>query len=88
MIERKAVIQNKIGMHLKAAAEFVKVASRFGCEVTLGKDGSWVNGKSILGVSGLGAGRGATIVVRTDGKDEEEAMEALIRLIDDKFYED
>lgn len=88
MKERDLTIQNKLGMHLKTAAEFVKVASRFQCKVTVLKGGEEVNGKSIMGLLTLEAAHGAKVRVRVSGPDEEQALEALAELIGEKFYEE
>jgi phosphocarrier protein len=77
-IERSTTVKNKLGLHARPAAELVKVAARFRCSVTLGKDGHWVNGKSIMGVMTLAAERGATVAVRCEGEDAEAAVAALV----------
>ncbi|MEJ2721827.1 MAG: HPr family phosphocarrier protein [bacterium] len=88
MLEFDAIIDNKIGMHLRAAGEFVQVANRFQSEILVVKDGKKANGKSILGLASLAIERGAVITIQIDGDDEEDAREALEELIDAKFYED
>jgi phosphocarrier protein len=88
MQEFEAVVDNKIGMHLRAAGEFVKVATRFESEVFVIKDGKKANGKSILGLASLAIERGAVITIQVEGKDEAEAQAAIEELIDAKFYED
>jgi len=75
-------------MHLRAAGEFVKVATRFQSEVLVIKDGKKANGKSILGLASLAIERGAVITIQIDGEDETNAREAIEELIDAKFYED
>ena len=87
VIERSATIVNPLGMHARPAAEFVKVASRFRSSVEVSKDGLVVNGKSIMGVMMLAAERGASLVIKTDGDDAEEAMQALLALVADGFNE-
>jgi len=88
MIEFESEITNKIGMHLRAAGEFVKTATRFASEVFVIKDGKKANGKSILGLASLAIEPGAIITIQIDGGDETEAREAIEELIDKKFYED
>ena len=88
MLEFEAIVDNKIGMHLRAAGEFVKVATRFESEVIVIKDGKKANGKSILGLASLAIERGAIITVQINGDDERDARDAIEELIDAKFYED
>lgn len=88
MIQRELVIQNKLGLHARAAAKFVQCASRFDSEVTLRKDGTEVNGKSIMGVLLLAAPKGSRIQVIVEGPDEEEALAALQALVDRRFDEE
>jgi phosphocarrier protein len=88
MIERTVVIQNRLGLHARACSVFVKEAAKFASHVFLARDGLEVNGKSILGVMMLAAERGAELTLRVDGADENEAMEALVKVIDDKFGEE
>ncbi|UCH83290.1 MAG: HPr family phosphocarrier protein [Candidatus Latescibacterota bacterium] len=88
MLEFDAIVDNKIGMHLRAAGEFVKVATQFESEVTVIKDGKKANGKSILGLASLAIERGAIITVQITGDDEQDARDAIEELIDAKFYED
>ena len=88
MIEFETEIINKIGMHLRAAGEFVKTATKFASEIYVIKDGKKANGKSILGLASLAIESGAMITVQIDGGDEAEAREAIEELINNKFYED
>ena len=88
MIEFDARVTNKIGMHLRAAGEFVKLAARFTSDVWVVKDGKRANGKSILGLASLAVGPGAEITIQLDGEDEESARAALEELIENKFYEE
>jgi phosphocarrier protein HPr len=81
-------IINKLGLHARAAAKFVGVAGRFPCQVRVGRtQDSMVDGKSIMGVMMLAAGKGTTIYVYTEGEQEQEALEAIVKLINDKFDE-
>lgn len=88
MIERTVTIQNRLGLHARACSVFVKEAARFASHIIVARDGLEVNGKSILGVMMLAAERGAEILLRTEGVDEAEAMEALVRVVDNKFGEE
>lgn len=88
MIEFESQVNNKIGLHLRAAGEFVKLASRFSSRITVVKNGKKANGKSILGLASLAVGRGAKIVIQIDGEDEAPAREAIEQLINDNFYEE
>ncbi|HCW93607.1 HPr family phosphocarrier protein [Flexistipes sinusarabici] len=80
-------IVNELGMHARAAANFVKVANKYSSEVTVEKDGVSANGKSIMGVMMLAASKGSKIKVTTEGEDAKESLEALEKLIKDKFGE-
>lgn len=86
--ERSVLIQNKYGLHARPAAEFVKAANTFDCEVLVRKDELEVNGKSIMGMMMLAAERGSEIVIRTSGSDAEEALAKLAGLVDSRFGED
>jgi phosphocarrier protein len=88
MIEFESQVNNKIGLHLRAAGEFVKLASRFSSRITVIKNGRKANGKSILGLASLAVGRGAIIIIQIDGEDEAPAREAIEQLISDNFYEE
>ena len=86
-MEREVIILNKLGLHARAAAKLVNVASGFAAEVLVEKDGQRINGKSIMGVMMLAASQGTAITLIVNGDREEEAMAALVALIDDKFGE-
>lgn len=88
MITKKLSILNKLGIHARPAAQFVRVASRFQSDVTVVKDDEAVDGKSIMGIMMLAVGWGATITVKADGPDEAETMAAIEELIQSKFGED
>lgn len=88
MKEVKATIVNRLGMHARPASLIVKTADRYRSKIWIRKDDLEVNGKSIMGVMMLAAEPGATLVLRADGPDEEEALAALSQLIADKFHED
>jgi phosphocarrier protein HPr len=81
-------IVNKLGLHARASAKLTQLATSFGCEVWLARNGRRVNAKSIMGVMMLAAGRGTRITVETDGDDADEALDALLKLIADRFGED
>lgn len=84
---KKLEIKNKLGLHARAAALLVQTVNRFSAEVKITKDGQVVDGRSILGVLTLAATRGSKIQVEADGEDAEEAMRALEKLVEKKFYE-
>ena len=87
MIEREATIVNQDGLHARPAAKIVRLASTFDSEVELLKDGMAVNGKSIMGVMMLAAECGSSILVRADGADAEQAVEAICKLVAEGFGE-
>jgi phosphocarrier protein len=82
------MITNLLGMHLRAAAELVKTASRFESEIRLSRDDIVVDAKSIMALLGLEGAQGVEVTVSADGKDEEDALRAVIGLIEAKFNED
>ena len=88
MIERALKIQNKLGLHARAAALFVQTANKYASHITIEKEGVEVNGKSIMGIMMLAAAKGNDVVVRTNGEDELEAADTIERLVADKFYEE
>jgi phosphocarrier protein HPr len=79
------LIQNQLGLHVRACSEFVKTAARFRAEIFVSRDDLEVNGKSIMGVMMLAAEEGSTITVRADGPDEDAALAALTDLVNGKF---
>jgi len=87
MQSKSATIINKLGMHARAAASFVKLASSFESDISVTKNGKKVNGKSIMGIMMLAASRGTIIEISTSGKDELEAMTQIEKLILDRFGE-
>ncbi|MGB5163588.1 MAG: HPr family phosphocarrier protein [Thermoanaerobaculia bacterium] len=88
MIEREMEICNRLGLHARAAAKLVHVTGRFSSQVKLQKDGEEVDAKSILGVLLLAAAQGSRIVVRCDGEDETDAMQAIAELVTNRFDEE
>jgi len=87
LISRDIEIKNKLGLHARAAARLVHTAARFKSDIKIRKGDEEVDGKSILGILLLAAGRGSTITVKADGPDENEAVDAIEKLIDAKFDE-
>ena len=81
-------IQNRLGMHARPAAQFVRCAARFASEVYVSRDGIEINGKSIMGVMMLAAEQGASIRIRAEGEDAERAVRELAELVQEGFYED
>lgn len=87
MIQRTVTISNKLGLHARASAKLTKLAGSFPCEVWMARGDRRINAKSIMGVMMLAAGMGVEVMLETDGEREQEAMDALLALIDDKFGE-
>ena len=87
MLQKEFTIINKLGLHARAAANLVKIASGFKSDVKICKDDLTVNGKSIMGVLLLAAGQGSSIMIKIDGPDEEKAMQVIDDLINDGFGE-
>jgi phosphocarrier protein HPr len=87
MIQTTITISNKLGLHARASAKLTKLAGSFPCEVWMARGERRVNAKSIMGVMMLAAGIGADVMVETHGDKEQEAMDALLALINDKFGE-
>ena len=87
MITSTTTISNKLGLHARASAKLTKLAGSFPCEVWIAKGERRVNAKSIMGVMMLAAGMGSEVVLDTEGNREQEAMDAMLALIADKFGE-
>ena len=87
MIQTELEIINKLGLHARASAKLTQLASKYACEVWMTRNNQRINAKSIMGVMMLAAGRGAKVLLETDGDDEAECMEALKNLIHNKFGE-
>ena len=85
---RDIEIINKLGMHARAAAKFVKLATSFDSKIDIQKDSRRVNAKSIMGVMMLAASKGSTIPIHADGRDAEKSLDALEQLINNRFDED
>ena len=87
MIKTTTTISNKLGLHARASAKLTKLAGSFPCDVWISRGERRVNAKSIMGVMMLAAGLGATVELETSGTQEQEAMDALLALMADKFGE-
>jgi len=87
MKQKELLIENKLGLHARAAAQIVKSASAYSSKIMLIKDGLEVDGKSIMGIMMLAAAKGSSILLQVHGADEEKAVEGLERLFKDKFGE-
>jgi phosphocarrier protein len=87
MPQTTVTISNKLGLHARASAKLTKLAGSYPCEVWMSRGERRVNAKSIMGVMMLAAGLGSTVELETDGPREQEAMDALVALIHDKFGE-
>jgi phosphocarrier protein HPr len=87
MIKKNTTISNKLGLHARASAKLTKLAGSFPCEVWMARGERRVNAKSIMGVMMLAAGIGTEVTLETNGDKEQEAMDALLALINDKFGE-
>lgn len=87
MVTREVTIVNQLGLHARAAAKFVRLASQYDATVRVARGARELDGKSILGLLLIGAARGSSIVIRTEGTDAEVAAEALAALVADGFGE-
>ena len=87
-IEKDLSIPNRLGLHARPAAMFVRIASRYRSEVWVSKEGEEVNGKSIMGLMMLAAGQGSKLQVRCEGPDADRALEEIEELIKGRFNED
>ena len=88
MTSRRVTVVNQLGMHARAAAKFVHLATRFQSRVRVARDAREMDGKSIMGILLLAAACGSTLMISADGADEEEAVEALTVLVRSGFGED
>jgi len=86
--ERELIVTNKLGIHARPAAMFVKTANRFECDIFVEKDGEKVNGKSIMGLMMLAAGPGSKIIVTVEGQDGHAALDEIDALLKRKFDEE
>ncbi len=87
MPQATSIISNKLGLHARASAKLTKLAGSFPCEVWIAKDERRVNAKSIMGVMMLAAGLGSEVTIDTDGEQAQEALDALLALMANKFGE-
>jgi phosphocarrier protein len=88
MVKEKVVIKNRLGLHARAAVKFMNLANRFASSVCIEKDGNEIDGKSILGILTLAAVQCSEITLKISGPDEDQALNALKALIEDKFHEE
>jgi phosphocarrier protein HPr len=87
MIEKTAIVINRLGMHARPSAMFVSYASRYKSEIFIEKAGIKVNGKSIMGIMSLAAEKGSKLIISANGEDEKEAIKVLIELVESGFGE-
>jgi len=87
MAEQTVLICNKLGLHARASAKLAVTATAYPCEVFISQNDIEVNGKSIMGIMMLAAARGTSITIRTEGKRDEAALDAIVQLIEERFGE-
>jgi phosphocarrier protein HPr len=87
MQKTTATISNKLGLHARASAKLTKLASAFASEIHMSRNGRRINAKSIMGVMMLAAGMGSEVEIEADGADEAQALQAIVRLINERFGE-
>jgi phosphocarrier protein len=87
MLQQEVLIINKLGLHARASAKLTQLASQYPCEVWISRNGRRINAKSIMGVMMLAAAKGASINIETSGDREQEAMSAILALINNYFGE-
>ena len=88
MTSRAVTVVNQLGLHARAAARFVHLATRFEAHIRVSRDSKVMDGKSIMGILLLTAARGTTITISADGRDEQAAVEALVKLVESGFGEE
>jgi len=88
MTSRTVTVSNALGLHARAAARFVHLASRFESQIRVGRDAKIMDGKSIMGILLLAAARGTAIMISADGPDEAAAVDALVQLVESGFGEE
>jgi phosphocarrier protein len=88
MTTRAVTVVNLLGLHARAAARFVHLATRFESQIRVTRDTKVMDGKSIMGILLLAAARGTTITISADGRDEQDAVEALVKLVESGFGEE
>lgn len=87
MVQTELEIINKLGLHARASAKLTQLASKYPCEVWMTRNNQRINAKSIMGVMMLAAGKGSRVLLETEGENEAECMEALVKLINSRFGE-
>lgn len=87
MTSRTVVVSNQLGLHARAAARFVHLATRYTAQIRVARDQKAMDGKSIMGILLLAAARGTTLTISADGPDERDAVEALVQLVQTGFGE-
>ena len=88
MTTRSVMVTNALGLHARAAARFVHLATRFSSQIRVARDSKVMDGKSIMGILLLAAARGTTLTISADGPDEASAVESLIALVQSGFGEE
>lgn len=88
MPTQEVEIINRLGLHARASAKLTQLASSFPCEVWMAREGRRVNAKSIMGVMMLAAAKGAKVTIDTEGEQAQDALDAVVALINDRFEED
>lgn len=88
MLTQQVTIINKLGLHARAAALFAKTAGRYGSSIQVGINGKMVDAKSVMSLMLLAASKGSTLAIHIEGQDQDEAMDAVINLINNRFDED
>lgn len=88
VMSRAVVVSNELGLHARAAARFVHLATQFESQIRVGRDAKMMDGKSIMGILLLAAARGTTLTITADGRDEAAAIDALTRLVESGFGEE
>ncbi|MBI5894258.1 MAG: HPr family phosphocarrier protein [Deltaproteobacteria bacterium] len=86
--KKTLIIQNKLGLHARAASQFVQLTNKFKADITISRGRQEVNGKSIMGVMMLAAAKGSKITVTASGEDANSALDAIEKLVNDKFGEE
>ena len=88
MTERSVRVVNQLGLHARAAARFVHLATKYDSQIRVGRDSKTMDGKSIMGILLLAAPRGVTLTITADGPDEQDAVQALVHLVESGFGEE
>ena len=88
MTSQEVIIRNRLGLHARAAAKFVHTATRYSSQIKISRDGRTMDGKSIMGILLLAAGRGTSLLITAEGDDEEAAVTALAELVESGFGEE